>query len=71
MATTVESPGRDGCFSSSSGRSEIYTGMRCTIWMKLPVALSGASRAKTLSEPYVDGTNFAPAATNNGRQEPE
>ncbi len=38
-------PGRSGCAGSSSGTA-IRTGTRCTTLVKLPLALSGGSRAK-------------------------
>jgi hypothetical protein len=59
-------PGRSWCSGSWPGSSTIFTGTRCTILVKLPVALSGGSRAN--SRPLA-GRQAVDAALQRGRME--
>ena len=43
----TDMPGRSSPRSGSFGSIAIFTGMRCTILVKLPVALSGGSSANS------------------------
>ena len=47
IETTTDMPGRSTCFAVDSRSSMMRTGTRCTILVKLPVALSGGSSVKT------------------------
>ena len=47
MVGSTDMPGRSRPASASSSRSTIFTGMRWTILVKLPVALSGGSSANS------------------------
>jgi hypothetical protein len=47
IVATTDMPGRSWPASGSSRSSTTFTGMRWTILVKLPVALSGGSRANS------------------------
>ena len=49
MVGVTDIPGRRSPDSAVSGSSTIFTGMRCTILVKLPVALSGGSKRELLA----------------------
>ena len=58
-------PGRTSVPSAGFGSSTIFTGTRCTTLVKLPVALSGGSKAKVLPVPG-DQLSTWPVSTRSG-----
>src|ERR1700722_5416624 len=65
IRASADIPGRTSVPSAGCGSSTIFTGMRCTTLVKLPVALSGGSSANVLPVPG-DQLSTCPVSTSPG-----